>query len=80
MWGRCVYRWSDLDFEANAKEGFGVDWPLGLKDLGPGWGYGGRVVGIRGRGGECRERGGASADGKMPNSILRIPHTEVTIS
>src|SRR6267154_2520674 len=27
MWGRQVYRWSDLDFEANARDGFGVDWP-----------------------------------------------------
>ncbi|MFL5636185.1 MAG: FAD-binding protein, partial [Gemmatimonadaceae bacterium] len=28
MWGRCVFRWSDLDYEANAKEGIAVDWPL----------------------------------------------------
>ncbi|HEX6845613.1 MAG TPA: FAD-dependent oxidoreductase, partial [Chitinophagaceae bacterium] len=27
MWGRQCYRWSDLDFEANAKDGHGVDWP-----------------------------------------------------
>ena len=26
MWGRHSYRWSDLDFEANKKDGFGVDW------------------------------------------------------
>ncbi len=26
LWGRQVYRWSDLDFEANAREGIGVDW------------------------------------------------------
>ena len=25
MWGRQVYRWSDLDFEANAKDGHGTD-------------------------------------------------------
>jgi len=24
MWGRQVYRWSDLDFEANAREGIGA--------------------------------------------------------
>ena len=28
LWGRQSYRWSDLDFEANAKEGVGVDWPV----------------------------------------------------
>jgi len=36
MWGRCVYRWSDSDFEANAREGYGVDWPIRYKDLAPG--------------------------------------------
>ena len=35
MWGRCVYRWSDLDFEANARDGIAVDWPLRYKDLEP---------------------------------------------
>jgi choline dehydrogenase-like flavoprotein len=49
MWGRCVYRWSDLDFEANAKEGYGVDWPLRYKDLAPWWSYVERFVGIQGR-------------------------------
>ncbi len=49
MWGRCVYRWSDLDFEANAKEGFGVDWPLRYKDMAPWWSYVEKFVGIQGR-------------------------------
>ena len=49
MWGRCVYRWSDLDFEANAKEGYGVDWPLRYKDLAPWWSYVEKFVGIQGR-------------------------------
>jgi choline dehydrogenase-like flavoprotein len=49
MWGRCVYRWSDLDFEANAKEGFGVDWPLRYKDLAPWWSHVEKFVGIQGR-------------------------------
>lgn len=33
LWGRHCYRLSDLDFEANAKDGIGVDWPLRYKDL-----------------------------------------------
>ncbi len=31
MWGRQSYRWSDHDFEANARDGHGVDWPSGIK-------------------------------------------------
>ena len=33
LWGRQSYRWSDLDFEANAKEGIGTDWPIRYKDI-----------------------------------------------
>ncbi|MDR9458318.1 MAG: GMC family oxidoreductase [Salegentibacter sp.] len=33
MWARMSFRWSDLDFEANKKDGFGVDWPIRYKDL-----------------------------------------------
>jgi glucoside 3-dehydrogenase (cytochrome c) catalytic subunit len=49
MWGRCVYRWSDLDFEANAREGIAVDWPIRYRDLAPWWSYVERFVGIQGR-------------------------------
>ena len=34
-WGRQCYRWSDLDFAANKKDGYGVDWPVRYKDLKP---------------------------------------------
>jgi choline dehydrogenase-like flavoprotein len=33
MWGRQSYRWSDFDFEANGKEGIGVDWPVRYKEI-----------------------------------------------
>jgi choline dehydrogenase-like flavoprotein len=49
MWGRCVYRWSDLDYEANAKEGIAVDWPIRYKDLAPWWSHVETFVGIQGR-------------------------------
>jgi choline dehydrogenase-like flavoprotein len=49
MWGRCVYRWSDLDFEANAREGIAVDWPIRYNDLAPWWSHVERFVGIQGR-------------------------------
>lgn len=48
-WGRCVYRWSDLDYEANAKEGVAVDWPIRYRDLAPWWSHVERFVGVQGR-------------------------------
>jgi len=33
LWGRQSYRLSDLDFEANAKDGIAVDWPIRYKDI-----------------------------------------------
>jgi choline dehydrogenase-like flavoprotein len=48
VWGRQCYRWSDLDFEANAKDGHGVDWPIRYKDLAPWYDYVEPFVGISG--------------------------------
>ncbi len=33
MWGRQCYRWSDLDFTANARDGHGTDWPIRYRDI-----------------------------------------------
>lgn len=33
LWHRQSYRWSDLDFNANAVDGHGVDWPIRYKDI-----------------------------------------------
>ncbi|MGB4770128.1 MAG: GMC family oxidoreductase [Chitinophagaceae bacterium] len=48
MWGRQCYRWSDLDFEANAKEGISIDWPIRYKDIAPWYSYVEKFVGISG--------------------------------
>jgi len=48
MWGRQSYRWSDLDFEANGKEGVGVDWPIRYKDLAPWYSHVEKHAGISG--------------------------------
>ena len=48
MWGRQSYRLSDLDFEANAKDGFGVDWPIRYKEIESWYGYAERFAGISG--------------------------------
>jgi choline dehydrogenase-like flavoprotein len=47
-WGRQSYRWSDLDFEANAKDGIGVDWPIRYKDLAPWYDYAETFAGVNG--------------------------------
>lgn len=48
-WGRQCYRLSDLDFEANKKEGIAVDWPIRYKDLAPWYDYVEKFIGISGR-------------------------------
>jgi choline dehydrogenase-like flavoprotein len=47
-WGRQCYRLSDLDFEANLKDGHGVDWPIRYKDIAPWYDYVEDFVGISG--------------------------------
>jgi choline dehydrogenase-like flavoprotein len=49
LWGRQSYRLSDLDFEANAKEGVAVDWPVRYADLAPWYDYAERFAGISGQ-------------------------------
>lgn len=49
IWGRQCYRWSDLDFEANAKEGIAVDWPIRYQDIAPWYTYVEQFVGISGQ-------------------------------
>ncbi len=34
-WGRQSYRWSDIDFNANKKDGIAIDWPVRYKDIAP---------------------------------------------
>jgi choline dehydrogenase-like flavoprotein len=48
-WGRQCYRRSDLDFEANAREGIAVDWPIRYKDIAPWYDYVEDFVGISGQ-------------------------------
>ncbi len=48
MWGRHSYRWSDIDFEANAKDGFGVDWPIRYRDIASWYDYVEGFAGIQG--------------------------------
>lgn len=49
MWGRQSYRFSDLNFEDNLKDGHGVDWPIRYKDLAPWYDYVEKFAGISGK-------------------------------
>jgi len=49
LWGRHCYRWGDLDFEANLKDGHGVDWPIRYKDLEPWYDYVETFIGVSGQ-------------------------------
>ncbi len=48
MWGRQSYRLSDFDFEANAREGIGTDWPIRYAESAPGDDYWELHAGISG--------------------------------
>jgi len=48
MWGKQSYRLSDFDFEANAKEGIAVDWPVRYAEIAPWYDYVERFAGISG--------------------------------
>ncbi|WP_233353561.1 GMC oxidoreductase [Hellea balneolensis] len=65
MWGRQSYRLSEIDFEANKKDGHGVDWPLRYKDIAPWYDYVETFAGISG-----------SKEGLdiLPDSVFQKPH------
>jgi choline dehydrogenase-like flavoprotein len=48
IWGRLCWRWSDLDFAANLRDGHAVDWPIRYRDLAPWYDYVERFVGVSG--------------------------------
>lgn len=48
-WGRGCLRLSEMDFAANAKDGYGVDWPIRYKDIAPWYDYVERFAGISGQ-------------------------------
>ena len=49
LWGRQSYRWNKKDFEANAKDGIAVDWPIRYEDLESWYTYVEKFAGISGQ-------------------------------
>ena len=48
LWGRQCYRWSDLDYEANLRDGIAIDWPIRYKEMAPWFDYVETFAGISG--------------------------------
>jgi choline dehydrogenase-like flavoprotein len=49
IWGRQVYRLSDLDFTANLRDGIAVDWPIRYADIAPWYDKVERFIGVTGQ-------------------------------
>jgi choline dehydrogenase-like flavoprotein len=62
VWGRQSYRFSDLDFKAASFDGYGVDWPIGYKELAPYYDLVEDYVGITG----------------MPEGVYELPDGRFT--
>ncbi len=48
MWARETQRWSKFEFEAPARDGFAVDWPIRYDDLAPWYSHVEKFAGISG--------------------------------
>ena len=48
-WGRHSYRFSEMDFAANKRDGNGVDWPIRYADLAPWYDYVEDFIGVSGQ-------------------------------
>ena len=70
LWSRQVYRWSDLDFEANRRDGHGVDWPIRYRDLDPWYAYVERFIGVSGQ---------AEGIAHLPDSVFQPPMAMNTV-
>ncbi len=64
LWSRHVFRFSDLDFEANQKEGVGIDWPIRYADISPWYDYVEKFIGASGEN---------PALPQLPKQILQPP-------
>ncbi len=48
IWARQTQRWSEYEFEAPARDGFAVDWPIRYRDVAPWYSHVEKFVGISG--------------------------------
>ncbi len=48
LWGRQSYRWSQMDFEANEKDGTAIPWPVNYNEIAPWYDHVEKFAGISG--------------------------------
>jgi len=48
LWAKHCYRFNEQDFEANQKEGIGIDWPVRYADIAPWYDYVEKYIGVSG--------------------------------
>ena len=48
IWGRACQRWSDYEFKAPKKYGYGIEWPIAYKDIAPWYSYVEKFIGVCG--------------------------------
>ncbi|HMV07682.1 MAG TPA: GMC family oxidoreductase [Cyclobacteriaceae bacterium] len=48
IWGRACQRWSKYEFEAPAKLGYGIDWPIRYEDVAPWYSHVEKFIGVCG--------------------------------
>ncbi|WP_121115323.1 GMC family oxidoreductase [Croceibacterium ferulae] len=48
IWGRWSFRWAPEDFEANKRDGVGIDWPIRYDDIAPWYDYVENTIGVSG--------------------------------
>jgi len=63
-WANQCYRWSDLDFEANRRDGYGIDWPIRYRDIEPWYRHVESFAGISGE---------ALGLPQLPDSVFQPP-------
>ncbi|MCM4157719.1 GMC family oxidoreductase [Gramella sp. AN32] len=63
-WGRACQRWSNYEFEAPAKHGYGIKWPIDYKDIAPWYSHVENFIGV------CGNKDGVEA---MPDGEFLPP-------
>jgi len=63
-WGRACQRWSDYEFKAPHKYGYGIEWPIGYADVAPWYSHVEKFIGV------CGNRDGIEA---MPDGEFLPP-------
>jgi choline dehydrogenase-like flavoprotein len=49
IWGRACQRWSEYEFSAPARFGYGIDWPIRYKDVAPWYSHVEKFIGVCGQ-------------------------------